>query len=231
MIVVVGGTKGGTGKSTIVTNLITLDINKGHDAILVDADKQGSAAAWAEVRDQAAASLSASGAHGARADALSTLARVPTVQKYGKGLVNELKELARKYKNVFVDAGGFDSEELRAAIVAADLLLIPVRPAQFDVWTLPKIIQIAQQSQLYNPTLQFRFVVNGAHTSPNVKDADEVLELLGEEVTVCKTVLHHRRAYAKAPMQGMAVTELQGKDRDPKAHDEMTGLYEEVITG
>lgn len=227
MIIVVGGTKGGTGKSTIVTNLITMDINKGHDAILVDADKQGSAAAWSEVRDQAAASLSAS----ARGDAHSTLARVPTVQKYGKGLVNELKELARKYKNVFVDAGGFDSEELRAAIVAADLLLIPVRPAQFDVWTLPKIIQIAQQSQIYNPTLQFRFVVNGAHTSPNVKDADEVLELLGDEVAVCKTVLHHRRAYAKAPMQGMAVTEMQGKDRDPKAHDEMTNLYAEVLAG
>lgn len=215
MIIVVGGTKGGTGKSTIVTNLITLDINKGHEAILVDADKQGSAASWAEVRDQSTAALP----------------RVPTVQKYGKGLVNELKELARKYKNVFVDAGGFDSEELRAAIVAADLLLIPVRPAQFDVWTLPKIIQIAQQSQLYNPTLQFRFVVNGAHTSPNVKDADEVLELLGDEVAVCKTVLHHRRAYAKAPMQGMAVTEMQGKDRDSKAHDEMTSLYAEVLAG
>jgi chromosome partitioning protein len=214
MIVVVGGTKGGTGKSTIVTNLITMDINNGHDSILVDADKQGSAAAWSEVRDQSAAAL----------------ARVPTVQKYGKGLVNELKELARKYKNVFVDAGGFDSEELRAAIVAADLLLIPVRPAQFDVWTLPKIIQIAQQSQIYNPKLQFQFVVNGAHTSPNVKDADDVVELLGDEVTVCKTVLHHRRAYAKAPMQGMAVTEMQGRDRDAKALDEMMSLYEEVMT-
>lgn len=215
MIVVVGGTKGGTGKSTIVTNLIAIDIGKGHDSILVDADKQGSAAAWSEVRDQSA----------------SSLARVPTVQKYGKGLVNELKELARKYKNVFVDAGGFDSEELRAAIVAADLLLIPVRPAQFDVWTLPKIIQIAQQSQIYNPNLHFLFVVNGAHTSPNVKDADDVLELLGDEVSVCKTVLHHRRAYAKAPMQGMAVTEMPGKERDPKALDEMMSLYEEVITG
>lgn len=220
MIIVVGGTKGGTGKSTIVTNLITIDVNKGQDAILVDADKQGSAAAWSEVRDQAVAT---------QGDAPSSLTRVPTVQKYGKGLVNELKELARKYNHVFVDAGGFDSEELRASIVAADLLLIPVRPAQFDVWTLPKIIQIAQQSQLYNPTLQFLFVVNGAHTSPNVKDADEVLELLGDEVAVCKTVLHHRRAYAKAPMQGMAVTEMQGKERDTKAYDEMMNLYEEVI--
>lgn len=214
MIIVVGGTKGGTGKSTIVTNLVAIDVGKGNDSILVDSDKQGSAAAWSEVRDQSA----------------DTVPRVPTVQKYGKGLVNELKELARKYTHVFVDAGGYDSEELRSAIVAADLLLIPVRPAQFDVWTLPKIIQIAQQSQIYNPKLQFFFVVNGAHTSPNVKDADDVLELLGDEVMVCKSLLHHRRAYAKAPMQGMAVTEM-GKERDPKAADEMMSLYKEVING
>jgi chromosome partitioning protein len=214
VIIVVGGTKGGTGKSTIVTNLVAIDVGKGHDAILVDSDKQGSAAAWSEVRDQSG----------------SDIPRVPTIQKYGKGLINELKEFARKYQNVFVDAGGYDSEELRAAIVAADLLLIPIRPAQFDVWTLPKIIQIAQQSQIYNPKLQFFFVVNGAHTSPNVKDADDVLELLGDEVAVCKSVLHHRRAYTKAPMQGMAVTEM-GKERDPKAVDEMMSLYEEVING
>jgi len=213
MIIVVGGTKGGTGKSTFVTNLIVVDIDKGHDAILIDSDKQGSAASWSEVRDQQT----------------QPLARVPTVQKYGKGLVNELKELSRKYAHVFVDAGGFDSEELRSAIVVADKLLIPVRPAQFDVWSLPKIIDIAQQSQNYNPNLKFFFAVNGAHTSPNVKDADEVLELL-EGAPVLKTIVHHRRAYAKAPMQGMGVIEM-GKDKDSKAVEEMMSLYEEVMNG
>src|SRR4029453_3297366 len=118
----------------------------------------------------------------------------------------ELKGLTTKYQQVFVDAGGFDSEELRASMVVANLLLIPVRPAQFDVWTLPKIIQLAEQSQIYNPILRFFFVINGAHTSPNVKDADDVLELL-EGHPVCKTVLHHRRSFAKAPMGGLAVTE------------------------
>jgi chromosome partitioning protein len=211
MIIVVGGTKGGTGKSTIVTNLAVIDVTQGNDSMLVDSDRQGSAASWSEVRDQN-----------------EGLRRVPTVQKYGKGLVQELQELARKYQNVFVDAGGYDSEELRASIVVADKLLIPVRPAQFDVWTLPKIIQIAQQSQTYNPKLQYFFVINGAHTSPNVKDAEEVVELLGEDVPVCRTVLHHRRAFARAPMQGLAVTEM--KDKDPKACEEMLGLYEEVTS-
>lgn len=142
MIIVVGGTKGGTGKSTLVTNLAAIDVNQGHDSLLVDADRQGSASAWAAAREEAGASIR----------------RVPSVQKFGQlSLTNELKALTKKYDNVFVDAGGYDSEELRAAILAADRLYIPLRPAQFDVWTLPKIIEIAAQSQMYNPELQCFF--------------------------------------------------------------------------
>ena len=217
MIVVVGGTKGGTGKSTLVTNLVAIDVAAGHDSILVDADRQGSASAWASVRDENQA-----------------LPRVPCVQKFGGlSLTNELKSLAKKYANVFVDAGGYDSEELSASILAADKLFIPVRPAQFDVWTLPKIIGIAKQSQMYNPDLKFFFIVNGAHTNPAVKEVDEVMSLANdiEGMEFCKTVIHTRRALTKAPVGGMAVTEMQKNDRDAKACDEIMGFYTEVLNG
>lgn len=217
MIVVIGGTKGGTGKSTLVTNLVAIDVANGADSILVDADRQSSASAWASVRDEN-----------------QLLARVSCVQKFGGiSLTNELKSLAKKYTNLFVDAGGYDSEELRASILAADRLYIPVRPAQFDVWTLPKIIQIAQQSQMYNTNLQFFFVVNGAHTNPAVKEVDEVLSLANdvEGMKFCQTIIRTRRAFAKAPVNGMAVTELQKNDRDPKAIDEILGFYKEVLDG
>jgi len=217
MIVVIGGTKGGTGKSTLVTNLVAIDVANGHDSMLVDSDRQGSASAWASVRDE--------NPH---------LARVPCVQKFGGlSLTNELKSLAKKYENVFVDAGGYDSEELRASILAADKLYVPVRPAQFDVWTLPKIIQISQQSKMYNAGLQFFFIVNGAHTNPAVKEVDEVLALANniEGMQFCQTVIRIRRAFAKAPVNGMAVTEVQKNDRDPKAIDEMLSFYNEVLHG
>lgn len=215
MIIVVGGTKGGTGKSTLVTNLVAIDVANGHDSILVDADRQGSAAAWASVRDEN-----------------HTLPRVACVQKFGGlSLTNELKSLSKKYENVFVDAGGYDSEELRASILAADKLFIPVRPAQFDVWTLPKIIGIAKQSQMYNLDLRFFFIVNGAHTNPVVKEVDEVLSLANdvEGMEFCETVIHSRRAFAKAPVGGMAVTEIP--DRDTKARDEILSFYQEVLNG
>ena len=213
MIIILGGTKGGTGKSTIVTNLAAIDVNQGHDALLVDSDRQGSASYWAAVREE------------------TGLLRVPTIQKFGQlSLTNELRALTKKYENIFVDAGGFDSEELRAAMLAGNQLLIPVRPAQFDVWTLPRIIKIFEESQLYNPHLQARFVINGAHTHPHVKEADENRELLHDldQIRLCQSVIHARRAFVKAPALGMAVTELRGKEADAKASDEMMNLYREL---
>lgn len=213
MIIVVGGTKGGTGKSTIVMNLSAIDVINGNDSLLVDADRQGSASMWAETRNQSDRELR----------------HVPTVQRYGKSIGQELKGLGDKYTHVFVDAGGYDSLELRSTLVIADKLIIPVRPSQVDIWTLPKIIEIAQGAIIYNSNLRFWFVINGAHSNPQVKDASDVLELL-EGMPVCRSIIHHRRAYTKAPVMGMAVTEMQGRDRDPKAVDEILGLYAEIVT-
>ncbi|WP_236705193.1 ParA family protein [Hymenobacter sp. AT01-02] len=49
MIITVGGIKGGTGKSTISTNLAVWLSRQGHDVLLVDADEQESSSdftAW-----------------------------------------------------------------------------------------------------------------------------------------------------------------------------------------
>lgn len=214
MVIVVAGTKGGTGKSTIATNLAAIDVSKGHDVLLVDADKQRSASDWAAAREE------------------TEQVRVPVLQKYGGlPLTNELKALSKKYERVYVDAGGYDAEELRASLLAADLLLIPVRPASFDVWSLPRIIEIVGQSQLYNPKLEVLFVANGVHTNPSVKQLDEVLALADEVdgMQFTKAVLRSRLSFAKASGMGLSVVELTGRDKDAKAVGEMMSLYTEVV--
>ena len=52
MIVLVGGEKGGVGKTTLAVNLAAMRARAGHDVLLVDADKQASANLWASIRDQ-----------------------------------------------------------------------------------------------------------------------------------------------------------------------------------
>lgn len=214
MVIVIGGTKGGGGKTTIATNLVAIDVTKGHDVLLVDCDKQGSASSWGEAREEA------------------DVPRVAVMQKFGGlSLTNELKALKSKYKRVYVDAGGYDSSELRASLLASSLLLIPIRPSSFDVWTLPRIIEIVSQSQTYNPSLEVWFVINGAHPNPAVKQTAEILDL-AEEVEgmqFTNAIIHNRLAFSKASGMGLSVVEMTGRDKDTKAVDEMMALYTEII--
>ena len=69
MVILIGGEKGGTGKTTIATNLAALRALAGHDVLLVDTDSQGSASYWASSRDEA-----------------GIKPRVACIQKFGKGL-------------------------------------------------------------------------------------------------------------------------------------------------
>ena len=52
MIVLIGIEKGGTGKTTLATNLAALRVSKGYEVLLVDTDKQNSANFWAACRDE-----------------------------------------------------------------------------------------------------------------------------------------------------------------------------------
>jgi chromosome partitioning protein len=213
MIIVIGGEKGGTGKTTLVTNLVAHHVNQGKDPLLVDTDKQGSASAWTATRDT------------------GSLKRVPSVQKFGSALRNELLELAKRYDDIFVDAGGRDHPELRAAILAAHRIYIPLRPGQFDVWTVPRMSELIEESRLYNPALEAYFVINAASTNPKVKDAEETMEILQdiEGIQICRTVIRKRRSFEKAPVNGMAVTELEAPNRDEKAIQELTDFYQEIF--
>lgn len=214
MIVVIGGEKGGTGKTTLATNLATIHVANGKDALLVDTDRQGSASDWSATRDD-------------REDLL----RIPTIQKFGKSLTSELQGLTEKYEDIIVDAGGRDSVELRAAMLAADRLYVPLIPSQIDIWTLSTVVRLVEESQLFNPSLKPFLVLSRASTNPAVTEVQEVQETLNDVDTIqlCKTVIRDRIAYRKAPRNGMGVTELKSPEKDQKAINEITALYEEVF--
>src|SRR5258708_2604751 len=119
MIILIGGEKGGTGKTTLSTNLAAYMVKNELDVLLIDTDKQGSASAWCAVRDENTEVL-----------------RVPCMQKFGNSLIKEIKDLSTRYTNIIIDAGGRDSVELRAAMTIADKMYIPIQASQFDVWTI-----------------------------------------------------------------------------------------------
>ncbi|MEO1925435.1 MAG: AAA family ATPase [Gammaproteobacteria bacterium] len=212
MIILVGGEKGGTGKTTIATNLAAMRALEGRDVLLIDTDPQGSANYWAQSRDDENISP-----------------RVACIQKFGKGLPKEVMDLATRYEDIIIDAGGRDSVELRSALVVVEKAFIPIQPSQFDIWTLNQMEELVETAKAFNPGLTAKVIISRSSTNPSVRESDDTGKLLNDfdNLELVDVTIRDRIAYRKAAKDGLAIIEL--KPKDPKAVKEIEGLYKEVF--
>jgi chromosome partitioning protein len=212
MIILIGGEKGGTGKTTLATNLAAMRALAGRDVLLIDTDPQGSSNYWVQSRDEE-----------------SVTPRVACVQKFGKGLPAEVKDLANRYQDIIIDAGGRDSVELRSALVVTEKAYIPIQPSQFDIWTLNQMDELVETAKGFNPDLKAKVIISRSSTNPSVHESDETGKLLADflNLELANVTIRDRIAYRKAAKDGLAVTEL--KPKDSKASEEMEVLYKEVF--
>ena len=212
MIILIGGEKGGTGKTTLATNLAAMRALSRRDVLLVDTDPQGSANYWSQSRDEN-----------------GITPRVACIQKFGKGLPAEIKDLAYRYQDIIIDAGGRDSVELRSALVVTDKAYIPIQPSQFDIWTLNRMNDLVEIARGFNPNLQVRVIISRSSTNPSVHESDDTGKLLSDfpNLNLADVIVRDRIAYRKSAKDGLAVIEL--KPKDFKAIEEMEILYKEVF--
>jgi chromosome partitioning protein len=213
MIILIGGEKGGTGKTTIATNLAVMRIANSGDVLLVDADPQPNASYWCTSRDQN-----------------QITPRVPSVQKTGKNTQADIRELKSKFKDIIIDTGGRDSIELRASLLVADIAVIPLRPSQFDLWTLAKINNLIGEVRQINMGLRVLICLNQAPTNPAIKEIEDAKNFfLGSEfehIKLASSTLCERVAFRKVAISGMTVHEAR---IDTKAENELDSLYKEIF--
>lgn len=211
MIVLIGGEKGGTGKTTLVTNIAAIAVNEGKDFIVIDTDKQSSASSWCALRDEN-----------------QSAKRVSNIQKFGEKLGQEIRALKEKYEDILIDAGGQNSIELRSALTVADKIFIPVQAGQFDIWTLDVMNNLVAQARIFNPNLSAYVVINRGPTNHTSTEIPEVVSVLDdfENLQLARAVIHERIAFRKAVKDGLGVTELEKKD--VKACQEIEELYREI---
>jgi chromosome partitioning protein len=215
MIVLVGIEKGGTGKTTIASSLAAMRAMAGKDVLLVDADHQGSAAEWARVRADEAEKR--------------PLAGLTCVSKHGTKAGHDIVQMKSRFDDVIVDAGGRDSVELRSAMVIAERMVMPVRPSQFDTWTLGPMIRLVNEARALGNELTPILVINASSPNPQVKEAEELAKGLAEyeEFYISPAVLCDRIAYRRAVIDGMCVLEMPSPDQ--KAVAELKALYKVVF--
>lgn len=208
MIILLGSQKGGCGKSTTAVNLCAELARTGGDVVLVDADRQGTAARWAQDRQG------------------REVAPVHCVQKYDN-IRETLFDLDKRYGMVVVDAAGRDSRELRTAMTAAHVLLVPFRPSQPDLDTLPALQEIITGAKDLNAGLQVLGVLTMAPTNPAVNEADEARAYLADfpEIRALRSVIRDRKVYRDAMSEGLGVVEMD----NGKAKAEIQLLTQEIM--
>ncbi|WP_186293420.1 division plane positioning ATPase MipZ [Chitinimonas sp. BJB300] len=222
-IIVVGNEKGGSGKTTIATNLAVMRQSRGHSVVLMDTDApQYTSSLWSEARNESVLN-----------DTTGQLEPILTVQKSGK-LAFDVVALAEKYDTVVIDVGGRESIELRYAVALADQVIIPTRPSQFDTWTLDSMERIIKDSVGNRRDGEFnleryKVVLTQVNPNPQLREADEVRLVLAEYahvMTVLPFNMYDRVAVRKAQKGGLATFEAYPED---KAATEMQYLYESVF--
>lgn len=207
MIVVVGGVKGGTGKTTIATNLTVLRAESGKKVLLVDADEQKSTSIWANQRD-----------------VLGIQTKWATIQLTGKAVYSQIDKMKYDYDDVIIDVGGRETSSLRASIAVADIFLIPFKPRSLDIWTLGDIKAIISEMKPANPKLKCVAVINQGDSRG--KDNQETIDILKEceEIICFPQSLGTRKSFANAASDGIGVKEMT--ILDVKAVQEMQALYD-----
>ena len=220
MMILVGGEKGGTGKTTIATNL-TYKFND--DLLVVDTDMQGSFGFWSKLRKSTIFEEK-------KINGIN-YKEVLCVTKLGSSIHPELANLKNKYKNVIVDAGGKDSPELRSSMLVADIFICPLQPSQFDIWTISNMDKLVGEAKIMNPKLQGFLLLNRASTNVKVMEIEEAKELAGDldNLKLLKAIIKERMAFKRCTKFGLTVFETDDKNSD-KAKDEMEALVSELLS-
>ena len=218
MILTVGNIKGGVGKTTLAVNIAIARSLDGRDVLLIDADSQRSALDFTNLRTEQL------GEPGYTAVALD-----------GADMRAQVRQLAPKYDDIVIDAGGRDSGSLRAALLVSDIVLIPVLPRSLDLWAIEQAATLVKDARITNADLAAHVVINAADAQglDNAEAGEYVRELDG--LNLLDVSIGRRKAFSHAIAAGRSVLEQSPRDKDPKAVAELgelvAALYAPVLVG
>lgn len=207
MIVMIAGVKGGTGKTTIATNLAVLRSATISKLLLVDADEQRSTSIWANQRD-----------------VLGIDTRWTTISLGGKALRSQLLRMKDDYDDIIIDVGGRETTSLRAALSIADVCFVPFKPRSLDIWTLNDFRSVVLEMLPANPKLKVYAFINQADAKGSDNAGSQSILSEHEEIKCLPITIGSRKAFANAASDGLGVIEM--KVHDKKAIEEINHLYD-----
>jgi chromosome partitioning protein len=198
-VIVLTTEKGGTGKSTLATNIAVAAQSAGEKVLALDLDSQGTLAAWAALR---------------AADAPS-VAQLPSRES---GQLAAVLAAAREtYTVAVLDTPGADSPLTHNAMSVADMCLVPLRPTRPDGLAVKRTVEALMIGKR-----RFAFILNQCPPGHNMR-ANEMAAGLVSIGFLAEPMIRQRADFQDAFAAGQGVTEYEP---DGKAAVEIRGLWQ-----
>jgi chromosome partitioning protein len=189
--------KGGAGKTTLALHLAAAAQDSGKVSLIVDTDPQATASQWASWRKDEPPEV---------------------IDSPPPRLAAKIGQALRQGAHfIVVDTPPHADSAARAAVEAADLVLIPCRPSAFDLAAIQTTVKLVQL--LRKPA--FVVFTAGSPNAPRVyEEASELVTTF--EIAACPVRIPDRAVYRHASAEGRTVMEIEP---DGKAADEIRQLY------
>ena len=205
MVVSVLNPKGGTGKTTLATN-IGRALQNADEVLLLDVDPQQSAQEWAERNP----------------------ADYPGVLGVQAGsLLQMIPKVTSRYDHVIIDGAALmEGRLLSNAVKVADVVLVPVQPSGLDIWGVADLVELIHARRaLADGRPAAAFVVSRQVQGTRfAADVQGRLEQMGLPVFAAR--LTQRIDFAEAATAGLSVLDYRPRG---KAAGEIRAVTHELL--
>jgi chromosome partitioning protein len=242
MIILIGGEKGGCGKTTTAVHMAAEFANRGFKTALLDSDNKKSAKNWSVARSSLTHYLATGESDGyltsedvdnipnaalKKLKKLKNINSIECIHAVGE-IIDIIEAMASRSEILIMDIGGGDTQEFHIGLAMSDMIICPFKTSVLDVETIPKLKINLKLAKSKNPGLIIKTLVSEAPTNAFSDDIADLKRLFGNEApldNVFSTPVKCRTAYKRSIEYGLGVVEWS----DPKAKGEMSVLVEDVI--
>ncbi len=181
--VLVANPKGGSGKTTLATNLAGYFASLNYRVMLSDLDRQQSATSWLQRRS----------------------AELPFIESHQP----KSKQSDFKAEWLVADSpGGFRDEKLSDAIKQADCIIVPVQPSAFDIGATQDFLDLLNEEKAIRKQKTFVALV-GMRVNSRTNAAIKLAEFMAQTNFPVLTYLRNAQSYVTAAEQGLSLFDMR----------------------
>lgn len=181
--ILVANSKGGSGKTTVATNLAGYLATQGHRVVLSDLDRQQSSALWVARRPAGAATI------------------------YSQQL--RAKDYEEEPGWIVTDSpAGLREDKLSDAVKGADCIVVPIQPSGFDMGATLPFLQVLVAEKAVRKNKAFVGLV-GMRVNLRTHSAASLAAFMAETGLPVITNLRNAQIYVQAAEQGLSLFDMK----------------------